>query len=99
MTEDDIPAKRHTSVNTPQRAELAYSRAFRLKSERSTSAAGLLPLRSGRCNEQCLMVYAVPTNDTTLRKEKNRTARVEGPDSIGGTNIMAESSGSVVKTI
>ena len=45
------------------------------------------------------MVYAVPTKDTIPRKEKNRTARVEGPDSIDGMNIMAESSGSVVKTI
>lgn len=99
MTEEEMPAKRQTSARNPQRIEFPDTRTFRMAVIRSVSATDLLPLGSGKYNEKCLIVYAVPASETTLMNEKNRTPGVDGLDSIDGTNIMADSSGSTVKTI
>lgn len=99
MTEEEIFAKRQTSAKSPQRAVFPDTSTFRMAVIRSVSETDLLPLGSGRYSEKCLIVYAVPASDPTLRSEKNRTPGVDLLDSIDGRNIMADSSGSTVKTI
>lgn len=66
---------------------------------RLTSAAGLLPLRSDKCDTNSFIMQAVTNNDEIARKEKNRTMGVDDLDSTNGTNTRADSSGSAVKTV
>ena len=56
MDWDDGLVKRYTSTSNPQSTEFVVNKAFRTNIARSTSAAGLLPLRSDNGNEKCLMI-------------------------------------------